>query len=100
MLPNKEVKCPYTAFKTTCYDGVTKHKCPKWIHVTGTHPNTGQPVDSYDCSDAWVPALLIENSQQQRQTGAAVEDLRNVVAATNNYVPRDLLAPTTKLISN
>jgi hypothetical protein len=79
MLPDKKIKCPYTAFKMSCFDGVTKHDCPKWIHVTGTHPNTGQPVDSYDCSDAWVPALLIENSQQQRQTGAAVESFRNTV---------------------
>jgi hypothetical protein len=25
----------------------------------------------------WLPVLLIENSQQQRQTGAAVESFRN-----------------------
>ena len=29
----------------------------------------------------WIPMLLIENSQMQRQTGAAVESFRNEVAA-------------------
>lgn len=91
MLPDKNTKCPYTAFAKTCFECVTEHNCPKWIHVTGVHPNTGQPVDRYDCADRWVPALIIENSQQQRQTGAAVESLRNVVASVNNYVPREVL---------
>lgn len=86
MLPDKKIKCPYTAFKMTCFDGVAKHSCPKWVHIVGVNPNTGQPVDSYDCSDKWLPALLIENAQQSRQTGAAVESLRNVVAEVNNYI--------------
>lgn len=89
MLPDKKVKCPYTGFTKTCFDGVTKHNCPKWVHVVGMSPNTGQPVDAYDCTDRWLPALLIENAQQSRQTGAAVESLRNVVATVNNYVPID-----------
>jgi hypothetical protein len=79
MLPDKKIKCPYTGFTKTCFDGVVKHSCPKWIHVAGVDPNTGNAVDRYDCSDAWIPALLIENSQQQRQTGSAVESFRNIV---------------------
>lgn len=88
MLPDKKIKCPYTAFKTMCFDGVTKHSCPKWVRVSGTSPNTGAPVDSYDCSDAWVPLLLIENSQQQRQTGAAVESFRNEMVKLNQQGPQ------------
>lgn len=99
MLPDKKIKCPYTGFTKTCFDGVTKHNCPKWIRVTGTHPNTGHPVDSYDCSDAWVPALLIENSQQQRQTAAAVESLRNVVGLINGVGSEQLPSPDLKLIN-
>tara|TARA_B100001248_G_C27358530_1_gene445129 strand:+ start:899 stop:1192 length:294 start_codon:yes stop_codon:yes gene_type:complete len=49
-----------------------------WItQVRGTDPNTGNEVDHWDCAVKWVPMLLIENSQQQRQTGAAIESLRN-----------------------
>ena len=29
------------------------------------------------CAVTWLPMLMIENSQQQRQTGAAVESFRN-----------------------
>lgn len=93
MLPDKKIKCPYTGFSKTCFDGVVKHSCPKWVKVTGSNPNTGEMLDKYDCSDAWVPMLLIENSQQQRQTGAAVESLRNVVAKVNGYVPEMLQQP-------
>ncbi len=34
-------------------------------------------VDEWGCSVAWMPMLLVENSQQQRSTGAAVESFRN-----------------------
>lgn len=83
MLPDKKIKCPYTGFSKSCFDGVTKHNCPKWIHVTGLDPQGGT-VDCYDCSDAWIPKLLIENSQQQRQTGAAVESFRNEMLKLNS----------------
>lgn len=53
------------------------HRCPLWIELRGTDPNTGQPVDEWGCSYAWMPTLTIENSQQSRQLGAAIESLRN-----------------------
>jgi hypothetical protein len=53
--------------------------------VRGTDPQGGE-VNRYDCSDAWIPMLLIENSQQQRQTGAAVESFRNTMVDMNGYV--------------
>ena len=35
----------------------------------------------------WLPVLLVENSQQQRSTGAAVESFRNeMVKANDNNV--------------
>ena len=49
-----------------------------WItQVRGSNPNTGEEVDEWDCAVKWMPMLLIENSQMQRQTGAAVESFRN-----------------------
>ena len=53
------------------------HACRFWIQVHGQHPQTGEKVSTFDCVFSWVPALLIENSQQQRHTGAAVESFRN-----------------------
>ena len=49
-----------------------------WItQIRGTHPQTGEEIDEWDCAVKWMPMLLVENSQQQRQTGAAIESFRN-----------------------
>ena len=53
------------------------------MKVNGTNPNTGEIIDDWGCSIAWLPVLMIENSQQQRQTGAAVESFRNEMVKTN-----------------
>ena len=58
-------------------------ECAWFMKVRGTNPNTGQEVDEWGCSIAWLPILLIDNSQQQRQTGAAVESFRNEVVRSN-----------------
>ena len=52
-------------------------KCSWFTHVRGNHPRTGADIDELSCAITWMPILLIENSQQQRQTGAAVESFRN-----------------------
>jgi hypothetical protein len=41
------------------------------------NPNTGEDIDEWGCAITWLPLLTIENSQQQRQTAAAVESFRN-----------------------
>lgn len=53
------------------------HKCPLWIQIRGTNPNTGEEVDNWTCTLAALPMLLIENAQQSRQNGAATESFRN-----------------------
>lgn len=60
--------------------------CAWFSLVRGQNPNTGKEVDEWACSIAWLPVLLIENSQQQRQTGAAVESFRNEVTAANQLI--------------
>lgn len=56
--------------------------CAWFIQLRGNNPNTGEEVDEWGCAMAWQPILAIENSQMQRQTGAAVESLRNAMAST------------------
>lgn len=77
-MPPDHMTCHETNHKKKCKD--LCRGCWKWIQIQGSDPNTGQPVDQWKCADAWLPILTIENSQQQRSTGAAVESLRNVVA--------------------
>lgn len=58
-------------------------QCSWFTQVRGHNPNTGKEVDEWACAIAWLPVLLIENSQQQRSTGAAVESFRNEVVKAN-----------------
>lgn len=71
-------------------------ECAWFIQVRGANPNTGEEVDEWACSMAWLPMLLIENSQQQRQTGAAVESFRNEMVKSNEASQQVLLASLQK----
>jgi hypothetical protein len=59
-------------------------KCAWFIKIEGYDTNTGKRVDEWNCSMAFLPMLLIENSGQQRQTGAAVESFRNEMVKAND----------------
>jgi hypothetical protein len=92
MLPDKNIKCPYTAFKMKCFDGVTKHNCPKWVQIQGKNPQTGEDMNQCGCADSFLPLIMIENSQMQHQTARAIEDFRNKMVALNtpnlnSYLP-------------
>jgi hypothetical protein len=80
-------------------------KCSWFTQMRGTNPNTGKDVDEWGCAITWLPVLLVENSQQQRQTGAAVESFRNEMVNANEISQRVLLEAasekqTLKVIGN
>jgi hypothetical protein len=66
--------------------------CAWFMKLQGKNPQNGQEVDEWGCSMAWLPVLMIENSQQQRQTGAAVESFRNEMVKNNEVSQQVLLA--------
>jgi hypothetical protein len=70
-------------------------QCAWFTQVRGQNPNTGKEVDEWACAIAWMPVLMIENSQQQRQTGAAVESFRNEMVKANE-VGQQVLLETAK----
>ena len=74
-------------------------ECAWFMKIRGTNPNTGQEVDEWGCSMAWLPILLIENSQQQRQTGAAVESFRNEMVKSNEKTTALLMSNDIRKIS-
>lgn len=74
----REPGCPLYGGKPCLQEG-----CTFWIKLRGNHPQTGEPVDHFDCSWRWLPVLMIENTQQARQAGAAIESFRNEVARLN-----------------
>ena len=61
--------------------------CLFWIQLRGTHPQTGQEVDDYDCAVRWLPILLIENAKETRQGAAAVESFRNELVKGLSQLP-------------
>lgn len=78
--------CPLDGFKPC-----RQLECGWFTQVRGTNPNNGQEVDSWGCAVAWLPMLLIENAQQSRQTGAAVESFRNEMVVGNERTAQALL---------
>lgn len=66
--------------------------CAWFMKVRGNNPNTGEEIDDYGCSMVWLPVLMIENSQQQRHTGAAVESFRNEMVKANDMGQQMLMA--------
>lgn len=94
MAKDAEIICPLMGCECV-EDGAIKDnklvKCRFWINVQGQNPNTGETVNHFDCAIAWMPVLMIENSQQQRQTGAAVESFRNEMVKANETNAQVLL---------
>lgn len=82
-----EVKdnCPLNSFEKC-----KQLECAWFTKVLGSNPNTGSEVEEYACAIAWLPMLLIENSQQQRMTGGAVESFRNEMVKSN-YASQEVL---------
>ena len=66
--------------------------CAWYTRVQGYDINSGSQVDNYECAISWLPMLLIENSGQQRSTGAAVESFRNEMVKANEVNTQLFLA--------
>lgn len=71
-------------------------KCRFWVHVMGKNPQTGETTNNGDCAIAWMPVLLIENSKVNRETGAAVESMRNESVTTGQQITNALMQVATK----
>jgi hypothetical protein len=81
-----KANCPLDKFKPC-----RQLDCAWFMKVRGSNPNTGEEVDDFGCAMVWMPLLMIENSQQQRQTGSAIESFRNEMVKANETSQRVLL---------
>lgn len=70
------------------------------MQLRGSNPNTGAEIDDWGCAIGWLPLLFIENTQMQRQTGAAVESFRNEMVSANEVSQQVLLATAQVLHTN
>jgi hypothetical protein len=82
-----KANCPLDGFKPC-----RELDCAWFMKVQGRHPQNGNEVEEWGCAIAWLPVLMIENSQMQRQTGAAVESFRNEMVKANETNQQVLLS--------
>lgn len=73
-----KANCPLDSFNPC-----RQTDCAWFMQIRGKNPQSNQDIDEWGCAIAWMPILTIENSQQQRQTGAAVESFRNEMVKAN-----------------
>jgi len=69
-------------------------ECAWFMKVVGKNPQSEKEIEDWGCAVTWIPVLTIENSQQQRQTGAAVESFRNEMVKSNEASQQILLQTT------
>mgnify|MGYP001558334119 CR=1 FL=1 len=100
MFGEKKADCPF--WRGACKE----HQCRLYIQVKGLNPGTGEQINRWGCSFEFLPMLLIENSQQQRQTGASVDSFRNEMVVANaqgrtllSDIVQDAVRQQPKLIS-
>jgi hypothetical protein len=95
MAKDAKIICPMMGGQECVEDGAIRNgelvKCRFWIHVIGKTPQTNQETDNYDCAMAWMPVLMIENSKVNRETGAAIESMRNENVNTGQQITSALL---------
>ena len=88
MAKDAKVICPLMAGNPCVEDGSILNgelvSCRFWVTVQGLNPQTGETMNHKDCSFAWMPVLMIENSKVNRETGAAVESFRNEMVKAND----------------
>lgn len=95
MAKDAKIICPMMGGEECVEDGAVRNgelvRCRFWVVVHGQHPQTGAQFSDGECSVAWMPILLIENSKVNRETGAAVESLRNENVTTGNQITNALM---------
>lgn len=63
-------------------------ECAWFIKIAGKHPQTGEDVEDWGCSMAWMPVLMINSAREQHSTAAAIESFRNEMVNANNSSQR------------
>jgi hypothetical protein len=74
-------------------------ECAWFIKIRGKNPQTDKEVEEWGCAIAWLPILIIESSQQQRQTGAAVESFRNEMVKANETGHQKLISAVSTCVN-
>lgn len=73
-----KITCPLGSECESANNGVL-YRCAWFTEVSGTNPNTGEPIQERRCAMTWLPLLQIENTAKVMGVNAAVSNLRDEV---------------------
>ena len=93
MLVTMEIK-PKTNCPLNNFEPCKELECAWFMKIVGKDPQSNKEIEDWGCAVSWLPILTIENSQQQRQTSAAVESFRNEMVKSNEASQQVLLQAT------
>jgi hypothetical protein len=79
---NKKEVCPL--LRKPCIEA----DCKFWTHLLGKDPQTGGPIDRFDCAVAYLPILLVEASRNIIGVQAATESARNEIIDRQDILNR------------
>ena len=69
-------------------DECVQFKCMFWTQLRGKHPQTGAPLDEWDCAIRWLPILMIENTKEAIGVSASIDSFRNEMVRGQHAVLR------------
>lgn len=54
-----------------------RHRCAWYTKLIGKDPQSLKEIDEWACAMAWIPIMMVENTQRVRGMTAATESFRN-----------------------
>lgn len=83
-IPNEKRKCHRCNFEKSCRALVLEGACERWAKISGSHPQTGQPLEEWGCIDDLQHILLLEIGNQTSKVGLELNVLRNETAKAHS----------------
>ncbi len=81
-------------------DECMQFKCMFWTQLRGKNPQTGEPLDEWDCAIKWMPILMIENTKESIGMSASIDSFRNEMVRGQMQVLRMTAKDEVKEITN
>ena len=75
-------------------------KCKLYIKMLGKHPQTGNPIDHWDCTLNWITIIGTENNQKINELGASIDSMRNEMVKGQRHFNNILEAASKKRLKN
>jgi hypothetical protein len=83
-IPDTSRKCHRCNFDKSCRELVLSGDCQRWSKISGSDPQTGQPLDKWACVDDLHHILLLEIANQTSKVSVELNVLRNETAKAHS----------------